>query len=173
MTDLDAALANLPIAAPSLTGAHGKPAKCRRHLGWVDFCTMRCHHPTIIEVPHCHACGILKDEARSRRGRSSLQRSKREERKLARDYGGTREGWKGGPIDVATGLLAIQSKAGSTWWSKRYVAELDKLPRTGGRVPALIVSNGQPGSLVRRYVVIEERDFRSLYGDAILDGGNK
>jgi hypothetical protein len=158
MAVIDAALADVALAAPTMAGAPTE-RKCRRHV-WVlredGFSCLRCYRP--------------KDEARSRRGKSALMRSKREERKLAKDYGGKRTGHYGGPDDVQTGLLNVQSKAGTGWWSARYALELDKLPRTGGRVPALIVSNGQPGHLVRRFVVMDERDYRSLYGDRILDG---
>lgn len=73
---------------------------------------------------------------------------------------------------MSSDLLNIQSKAGTGWWSKRYADELDKLPRTGGRSPALILSNGQAGHNVRRVVVMDERDFRALYGDLILDGSD-
>jgi hypothetical protein len=146
-----------------------EPRKCKLHK-WTTFqipgaivgeTEVRCSRPW---------CGKVKDEAASKRGKSSLMRSKREERGLAKNYAGKRTGHFGGPDDVQTGLLNIQSKAGTGWWSIRYADELDKLPRTGGRVPALIVSNGKPGHLVRRFVVMDERDYRSLYGDRILDG---
>ncbi len=163
LDELDRALAKQETAAATPTGA---ASRRHRHV-WAPSWN---HGAQGAYVCSGKGCGKVRDEVAARRGKSSVGRSKREERKLAKDYGGTREGWKGGPIDVATGLLAVQSKAGVGWWSTRYAAELDKLPRTGGRVPALIVSNGQPGSLVRRFVVIDERDFRALYGDRILDG---
>lgn len=137
---------------------------------------VRCRHPRQFRRSlesgdtMCTRCGSDIPAAATRMGRHVGQRAKREERSLAKRYSGTREGHKGGPIDVATGLLAIQSKAGSGWWSARYALELDKLPRTGGRAPALIVSNGMPGNLCRRFVVMDERDYRALYGDRILDG---
>jgi hypothetical protein len=163
--DLDQLLNGAPIEPPAPVSAGGRPAKCKRHPGYAPSWANG-----LQGAPACTRCGTPKNDAASRRGRASIARSKREERGLAKHYAGKRTGHLGGPDDVQTGLLNIQSKAGSTWWSARYAAELDKLPRTGGRVPALIVSNGQPGQLVRRFVVMDERDYRALYGDLILDG---
>jgi hypothetical protein len=170
VSDLDALLAEQPVEPPTLAGATGKPRKCPPHRWVLDEYWVGHEPHTLANQWKCRRCGTPKDETRSRRGKSAVQRSKREERKLAKDYAGRRTGQYGGPDDVQTELLNIQSKAGTGWWSKRYADELDKLPRTGGRVPALIVSNGKPGNLVRRFVVMDEKDYRALYGDRILDG---
>lgn len=174
-------LADAPITPPSLTGAKGAPRYCRpgRH-DWVKETRFTCPQECADAVAHlrgdhqvfrtyCDTCGIPKDEAKSRMGRKVVLRSKNEERRLAKFYKGRRTGHHGGPDDVQTELTNIQSKAGTGWWSKRYWDELSKLPRTGGRVPALIVSNGEPGHLVRRMVVLDERDFRAMFGDLLLD----
>lgn len=156
--DLDALLATTePEPATSVSLVPGRP-RCSRH-------------PRDKRVRHedgtvtCNRCGATLDPARMKAGKAAVARSKREERHLAKDHGGVRTGHHGGPDDVQTGLLNVQSKAGTGWWSTRYAAELDKLPRTGGRIPALIVSNGQPGRHVRRFVVVDYRDWRDLYGD--------
>lgn len=153
--DLDEALAGTVPDTEAAVSLVRSDRKCRRHE-WVAY--------PADDHDACRRCGAIYDPVASRRGRSSLARSKREERKLARDLGGRRTGHLGGPDDVQTGLLNVQSKAGTGWWSARYAAELDKLPRTGGRIPALVVSNGQPGHLVRRFVVVDYRDFQDLYG---------
>jgi hypothetical protein len=178
---LDELLADQPVEAATLAGAKGLPRYCRpgRH-DWVKETRFNCSEDCNDAAAHlagthqtfrtyCDKCGIPKDEAKSRMGRKVVLRSKNEERRLAKFYKGRRTGHRGGPDDVQTELTNIQSKAGTGWWSKRYWEELVKLPRTGGRVPALIVSNGEPGHLVRRMVVMEERDFRALFGDLLLD----
>jgi hypothetical protein len=71
----------------------------------------------------------------------------------------------GGPDDVLVGeLFVVQSKAGG-WFSERYWNELAKLPRTGGRIPTLIVSD-RPGTghPVRRLVIRMMSDDVDLHG---------
>jgi hypothetical protein len=97
-------------------------------------------------------------------GKAVLMRSKREERGLAKNYGGKRTGHFGGPDDVQTEIFNVQSKVSPHWFVERYWLELQKLPRTGGRVPMLVVSDGGPGQHVRRMVIVEERDWRELHG---------
>ena len=101
----------------------------------------------------------------ARRGRSSLRAGKDAERHIAKAYGGKRTGQFGGPDDVVVGeLFVIQSKAGG-WFSERVWAELQKLPRAGGRIPTLVISDRPgPGHATRRYVVRELRDDVDLHG---------
>jgi len=153
---------------PTLTGAKGLPKHCRRHDWWSTL-TRNEQGNVTQEVIQCQRCGKVRDEAKAKMGKAVVARSKREERKLAALYQGKRTGHHGGPDDVQTDLTNVQSKAGSTWWSRRYWDELVKLPRTGGRVPLLVLSNGEPGHLIRRMVVLDERDFRALFGDKMLD----
>lgn len=90
-----------PPDTPAPTGAKGR-AKCRRHewaLGGV------LEHPnewtsTYRSVTKCSRCGAIKDEARSRRGRSSRARGNRHELLAARRYGGEKTGPLGGPEDI-------------------------------------------------------------------------
>ena len=101
----------------------------------------------------------------SRRGRSSLRAGKDAERAIAKEYGGRRTGQYGGPDDVVVGdLFVVQSKAGG-WFSERVWNELAKLPRSGGRIPTLIVSDRPgPGYRTRRYVVRMMDDDVQLHG---------
>jgi hypothetical protein len=160
MNDLDA----MPFATPTDPNLGApEPRKCRRHQ-WA-----RVFEPTSgVDRWVCARCRVVKDEARSRRGRTSLRAGKDAERQIAKAYGGKRTGQFGGPDDVQVGeLFVVQSKAGG-WFSERVWAELQKLPRTGGRVPLLVVSD-RPGSghATRRYVVLEMRDHVAVSG---LDG---
>jgi hypothetical protein len=113
------------------------------------------------------ACGKLRDDAAVKRGRTSLRAGKDAERAIAKAYGGTRTGMYGGPDDVLVGeLFVVQSKAGG-WFSTRYWNELAKLPRTGGRIPTLIVSD-RPGTghPVRRLVIRMMSDDVDLHGQS-------
>jgi hypothetical protein len=101
----------------------------------------------------------------SRRGRTALRAGKDAERRIAKEYGGARVGQYGGQEDVMTDLFTIQSKAGG-WFSNRYWLELQKLPRTGGRIPTLIVSD-RPGTgqgKTRQMVIRLMEDDLDLHG---------
>ena len=115
----------------------------------------------------CVVCETVQNLEASRRGRTSLRAGKDAERAIAKAYGGTRTGQYGGPDDVVVGdLFVVQSKAGG-WFSERMWAELAKLPRTGGRVPTLIVSD-RPGpgkGRTRRLVIRTLDDDVALHGE--------
>jgi len=151
MTDID----DLPFTYPDINstatnnGAKGKP-RCRRHDWYANA---------------CRRCGVMENPVTVRRGRTSLRAGKDAERAIAKAYGGTRTGQFGGPDDVTVGdLFVIQSKAGG-WFSERVWAELVKLPRSGGRIPTLVVSDRPgPGHPTRRYVVRMLADDLDLHG---------
>jgi hypothetical protein len=168
MTDLD----ELPFAAPDSQPNLGAapPRKCR-HTVWERIvATDASGEPTILPKPgpwRCANCGKLKDEAAVRRGRSSLRAGKDAERAIAKAYpGGRRTGQYGGPDDVVVGdLFVVQSKAGAAWFAERYWNELAKLPRTGGRIPTLVVSDRPgPGHKTRRLVIRLMSDDVDLHG---------
>ncbi len=120
----------------------------------------------VEEREECDLCHLVKTdyEARQRRGRTSLRAGKDGERAIAKAYGGQRVGQFGGAADVVIGeLFSVQSKVG--WFSERFWNELQKLPRTGGRIPTLIVSD-RPGSgnPTRRLVVRLMSDDLDLHG---------
>jgi hypothetical protein len=111
------------------------------------------------------ACGQPFDPGAARRSRTSRRAGKDAERHIAKAYGGTRTGQYGGPDDVLAGRFVIQSKAGG-WFSERYWNELVKLPRTGGRVPTLIVADRpRPGVHARRMVIRMMSDDVDLHGE--------
>ena len=152
MSQLDAIWDN-PDSTPTPNGSVGR--RCRRH-SWRDDGTCR------------KGCGAVRDPAASRRGRTSLRAGKDAERAIAKAYpDGKRVGQFGGPDDVVVGdLFVVQSKAGVRFpgwmWD-----ELAKLPRTGGRIPTLIVSDRPgPGRPTRRIVVRMMADDLDLHGGA-------
>ena len=119
-------------------------------------------------IAQCLICEQPRNPAASRRGKSALRAGKDAERAIAKAYPNARRtGQFGGPDDVVIGeLFIVQSKAGS-WFSERVWAELAKLPRAGGRIPTLIVSD-RPGpgpQRTRRYVVRMMDDDVALHGE--------
>lgn len=164
-------LASLPWAegaAPATNnGAVGKT--CRRHR-WEQAYSSGDFGPQYLirGVAICRSCGAVREPAASRRGRSSLRAGKDAERAVAKAYGGRRTGQYGGPDDVIVGeLFVIQSKAGRTWFRQAIWDELAKLPRTGGRIPTLVVSDrpGSGGGPTRRYVIRTLADDVALHGE--------
>lgn len=152
--DLDEALAGSAAEAVSSVST----AKPRRHRHVYDL-------NTIDHGAACR-CGAIQDPAASRRGKSSLRAGKDAERAIAKAYGGSRTGQYGGPDDVVVGdLFVIQSKAGG-WFTERYWSELAKLPRVGGRIPTLVVSDRPgPGRKTRRMVIRMLEDDVALHGE--------
>lgn len=121
-----------------------------------------------LQVPAC-ACGAVKDPAKSRRGRNARSRGNRRELELAKTLGGTKVGQYGGPDDVRAGMFTIQSKVRGNFPSWM-TAELDKLPRTGGRIPVLIVTGPaglDPHDRRKRpaIAVVHLADWRDLHGE--------
>lgn len=123
--------------------------------------------PFTVPPKRCDICGLpeFEYEARVRRGRTSLRAGKDGERAIAKAYGGRRVGQYGGASDVEVGeLFSVQSKVG--WFSNRFWDELAKLPRTGGRIPTLIVSDRPgPGRRTRRLVIRTLEDDIALHGE--------
>jgi hypothetical protein len=159
MTDLDAALAAHPPLPETARTVTVTDRKCKRHA-WVTW------QP---DYTLCAYCGKEKDPIASRKGKSARRRGNDYERELAARLGGTKVGHHGGPEDVVTSRLVIQSKVRAAFpewmWS-----ELVKLPRAGGRTPVLVVAEGKPaaGQKRRALAVLSLDDFRDLHGDGDL-----
>jgi hypothetical protein len=117
------------------------------------------------EWEECASCRALRDPAKSRKGRSSRNRGNRRELEIAKSLGGVKVGHHGGPEDVRAGMLNVQSKVRKAFPNWQW-DELAKLPRTGGRLPALIVTDS-PGSGIKRrcIVVMCLDDFVELHGE--------
>jgi hypothetical protein len=117
-----------------------------------------------VSDPYCARCGVQQDPVKSKRGRSARRRGNNRELELAVLMGGEKVGHHGGPDDVRLPLINVQSKVRKAfpYWM---TTELAKLPRTGDRVPALIVTDS-PGRGIRRrtIIVLELSDFQNLHG---------
>ena len=160
-SDLDAATANLPIAAPSLTGAHGRPAKCRRHDWWVmgEF-------EGQVTASFCKRCGTLRDEARSRRGRNARKRGNGLQAKAAKSAGIANIGALGLPEDAGTSRdwLVLQVKSG-LGYPKLLDRWLRALTATADQLRAVVyVETPGPGHKAKRLIVLDYDEFLSWYG---------
>jgi hypothetical protein len=86
---------------------------------------------------------------------------------VARALGGVKVGHHGGPEDVTTGMFSVQVKRFAAgrypgWMSD----ELARLPRTGGRVPLLIVGEATGGhGKGRALAIVDLEDWRALHGE--------
>lgn len=159
MTDLRSALGSQRLAAEQRRHRHRWDVGPSQAMLEDNDLRMRCR------------CGARQDMAATKAGRNARRRGNRRELQLAKALGGVKVGHHGGPEDVRVGLFNVQSKvrAGAKFpgWM---VTELDKLPRTGGRVPILIVT-GPPGldPYDRRkrpaIVVLHLADWRDLHGE--------
>lgn len=120
----------------------------------------------VVFYHRCLHCGREQDEVRSARGKSNARTGKDYERQLAQRLGGRKVGHFGGPEDVTTSLFNVQSKVRKAWPAWMWT-ELAKLPRTGGRIPVLVVAEGKPlpGTKRRALVVVQLEDWVSLHGE--------
>ena len=149
MTDIRANLGSQRLAGE---------VKRHRHR-WVRF-----HAPDGTFLFDGCSCGVHQDAVKTRAGRSARNRGNRRELELAKTLDGTKVGHFGGPADVTTPLLSIQSKVRRNWPEWMWT-ELVRLPRTGGRLPVLIVTDAPgPGHLRRSIVVLALGDFEDLHG---------
>lgn len=125
------------------------PRKCARHR-W--------------QGEACARCGKPKDEARSRRGRTSRNRGNAFEREVAAILGGRRVGQFGDKVDVeVAGWLRVQCKNGAA-----YPALLDRwlraIPVQADLLRAVVVGDA-PGAGTRRrsLIVLDLGEFASFY----------
>lgn len=100
----------------------------------------------------------------AKRGRNARKRGNTRELEIARQLGGEKVGQYQGPEDIRTPLLNVQSKVRKAF-PRWMTIELDRLPRTGGRLPALVVTDA-PGRGHERETIMVMRlsDFTDLHG---------
>jgi hypothetical protein len=143
-------------------------AKGRHRHRWA-WCVWTSEDPNSGPGVRCERCGQWQDPAKSRRGLNARKRGNRRELELARKLGAEKVGHFGGPDDVRGGMFTYQSKvraAFPTWMT----AELAKLPRTGDRIPVLVVTSPpglDPSDRRKRLAiaVVTLDDWRDLHGE--------
>jgi hypothetical protein len=133
----------------------------------------KCLHPRYGRKPlpngdvQCGRCDKVIAAASARRGRIARQSGNTAERDWCKRLRFTRVGHFGGVEDglATNGMFVGQAKSFAagrfpTWMS----VELDKLPRTNGRIPVLgILEKPGSGHRPRRLVVMDEADWIALH----------
>lgn len=105
--------------------------------------------------PRCIRCGAIRDDARSRRGRSSARLGKDQERRIERVYGPRKVGELGDAIDLLGRDFAWQSKASRSripdWMAAVHEPVAHNLPAMeAGAVAAMVPILGTRYPLVIR-----------------------
>jgi len=84
----------------------------------------------------CSRCGVVRDETQARRGKQSRNYGTRAELAIAKQYGGTKIGHAGGPVDIRGEVFNTQVKTHRrkppAEWTKAFAAmaaSRDRLPR--------------------------------------------
>lgn len=173
MTDLDALLANEPIATPTVNVATER--KCRRHR-WVrgtdgvmpEFGVYYGDGPDPGYADwRCDRCGKPQDTALSRRGKNNRNRGNAIERAVAAQLGLRRVGQFGGPDDVSGAMFAGQVKSG-TAFSEKLWRWLKSVPVNADQTAILVVTDAPgPGHRRRAIVVVDLADWVSLHGPEV------
>jgi hypothetical protein len=160
--ELDALLEGQPIASPTLAGAAGKPAKCRRHV-WVTYDGYPDHDGGI--VTKCVRCHTLRDEQRSRRGRTSRSYGNRAELSVARKYGGVKVGHAGGPVDVRGKDWNVQVKTHRRLPPAEWRKAFQAMGASNERLPRLLLRFlPGPGLPPDDYFVVRGADWLAWFG---------
>lgn len=159
MKALDELLAAHPPEPETARTVVRTERKCRRHewvIGWlVDGSTGY----------FCRLCQRVRDDTRSRRGKSSRRLGGDQERRAEKRYGWTKIGERGEKTDLRGRLFKVQSKA-----SRRQPPALIRDTFAGldatkdGRVPLLLLTFVRPGVPADDYIVIRGSDWLDLHG---------
>jgi hypothetical protein len=120
------------------------------------------------DVPRfgCRRCGLVRDDVRSRLGRTNRSRGNAIEREVGKLLGLRRVGQYGGPDDLSGDLFAVQVKSGGSF-PERLWTWLRAVPTNAGQTPLLVVTDAPgPGHRRRAVVVVALEDWIALHGEA-------
>jgi len=171
ITAIDAALSQYPVTPPTLAGAHGKPAKCRRH-SWVIIANALNQDAALHSLPMpdrrliCTRCGMVQDPERSRRGRNARKRGNGLQAKAAKAAGIANIGALGLPEDAgkSTDWLVLQVKSG-LGYPKNLDRWLRALTATAGQLRGVVyVETPGPGRKAKRLIVLDYEEFLAWFG---------
>ena len=136
-----------------------EPKRCRRH-DWTGY------NP-FVDQPRwtCSRCGKPKDEARSRRGKTSRNRGNGFEREVAAKLGGRRVGMYGDKVDVdVPGYMRAQCKNGASY-PERIDGWLRAIPVEAGILRAVVLGDAPgPGRRRRSLIVFDLDEFSAWHG---------
>lgn len=147
-----------------------EPRKCTRHK-WTSVAAENVSvgaflGGTIITAEtRCRLCGVVKDEARSRRGKSSRRLGADGERRSEKRYGWRKTGEFGGIDDLVGTMHVVQQKttraAPPLRW-KGIFARLDE--RAAGRIPLILLSFVRAGVDTEDFILVRGKDWLALHG---------
>lgn len=148
-----------------------EPRKCKRHqwgrvqgIGRYDEATGH-ELGILVDQQTCSRCGKPKDEARSRRGKSSARLGKDGERRSEKRYGWRKVGEFGGITDLEGTLAIVQQKTSRRPAPSAWMGIFRQLEaRAGGRIPLILLSFVRAGVDTEDLVVIRGRDWLALHG---------
>lgn len=166
--DLDALLADAPLAPPILSTA--TPRKCRRHR-WVPSRVGHFGEYSYF-VDECAICGTPKDETRSRRGKNSRSRGNALERWACHLLGIPRVGQYGGAEDGGNSdsWITIQVKSG-TYFPKMIDRWLRAVPQRAGQMRGVVlVETPGPGTKRRALLVVDLYEASAQWGPGDRNG---
>jgi len=119
-----------------------------------------------VEWTHfCRSCGVLRDEVKARRGKSSRRLGHDGERRSEKRYGWAKVGEFGGITDLQGTLAIVQQKTSRrapppAWQSIFRALEA----RAGGRIPLILLSFVKQGVDTEDFIVLRGRDWIQLHG---------
>lgn len=171
MTDLDEALGTFAPPDddwPPPVVVENEPRKCRRHEWAADTHIVS----TAVGLPYgtavkyvCMRCGVIRDETRARRGKSSRRLGHDGERRSEKRYGWRKVGEYGGITDLEGTLAIVQQKTSRRAPPARWQSIFRALEaRAGGRIPLVLLSFVKQGVDTEDFVIVRGRDWLQLHG---------
>jgi hypothetical protein len=159
VTDLDA----FAIGQPGPPTPSGARRKAHRHV-WGQF-ALPGETWTVGGPPRCLSCGTIRDEARSRRGRSARRLGGDQERRARDRYGFEKVGQYGGITDLRGATKKVQQKASRRPAPPRWQGIFRALDAVAdGRTPAILLSFVRAGVGTEDFFVIRGSDWLDLFG---------
>lgn len=113
----------------------------------------------------CNSCGKAKDEAASKRGKSSARFGKDQERRAERKFGWEKIGERGEGTDLRGRFAEVQQRSTRRLPPSMWTTAFAKLDATKeDRVPLLLLSYVRQGVPAEDFIVIRGADWLELHG---------
>jgi hypothetical protein len=164
-SDLDAALAQHPPTPETAVTVTPPRSKCRRHdWSWTEWGDADSRVLSYVEW--CVRCHVLKDPARTRRGKNNRKRGNAAELTVARAVGGRKVGPMGWPWDVEMpGYARLQVRKLASPPSINDIRKaLDAIAATpSDAMPGYVWI--EPGRNGEKLIVFRLKDWQERHGD--------
>jgi hypothetical protein len=140
-----------------------------RHNWWKTRAYGPAHSGAVLgeflgEWEECRVCGVRKDEAKSRRGKTARRRGNDYERSVASRLGLKHTGHFGLKPDAQGDWIVVSCKNGGAFPELPW-RWLQELPADAGQLRAVVIGDAPgPGVKRREVIVLDLADFISWYG---------